>query len=271
MTTFHPRAGRSHALARLSVLAAAALVACGGGGDTPRDAGVEEDAELVSSAVAIKVDDGRRHAMSASDQAAATAPGFIPAGNPDAQTQGVFGPVVPLPLMPIHQVLLPDGRVLFYGSDITGLQGGGLHYAVWEPTAGTGSDAFTVLPQVTGSNLFCAGQSLLPDTGDALLIGGTTMVQGLNGWGIADVNLFSASGNTMTAQAPMSYVRWYPTLLTLTDGTQLALGGRMDPAYGDKGGGDAAARVPAPAAGVASAPATYATRPELWSRAAGWR
>ena len=30
-------------------------------------------------------------------------------------------------------------------------------------------------------------------------------------------------------------------------------------------------RVPAPAASVASAPATYATRPELWSRTAGWR
>ncbi len=242
----------AHAAARrLAGLAAAALVACGGGaGDTPRADAVEEDlaADTAGPPAAAGVR-GARDARTAR-------PGFIPTGDPNAQTQGVFGPVLDLPLMPIHQVLLPDGRVLFYGSDVTGKQGASLHYAVWDPSLGTGPAAFTVLPQVTGTNIFCAGQSLLPDTGDVLIVGGDTQVGKVNGWGVSDVNRFSTGANRMIAEAPMAWRRWYPSLLTLTDGEQLALGGRMDaptsPVRGDT-------------------PATFASTPEAWSRGSGWR
>jgi hypothetical protein len=262
-------AGRRAAL-RLSALAGAALVACGGGGDVSQPMSVDED--TADAAVSTVVADGRRHRLATAAEAAAdaraAAPGFIPTGSPDAQTQGVFGPVLPLPLMPIHQVLLPDGRVLSYGSDVDGSQGGGLHYAVWDPALGTGADAYTVLPTVTGTNIFCAGQSLLPDTGDVLIIGGTTMIDKVNGWGVNDVNLFTTSANTLAGQSAMSYRRWYPTLLTLTSGDQLALGGRMDRPLGNDG--DSATRAAPTAATVASSPATYASMPELWNRTTGW-
>ncbi|MFZ1431632.1 MAG: hypothetical protein WAS21_33335, partial [Geminicoccaceae bacterium] len=40
------------------------------------------------------------------------------------------------PLIPIHAVLLPDGRVLSYGSNSDGAQTGQFLYDVWSPTQG---------------------------------------------------------------------------------------------------------------------------------------
>jgi len=72
----------------------------------------------------------------------------------------------------------------------------------------------------------------------------------------------------------MGWRRWYPTLLTLTDGQQLALGGRMDRPIGDQGGDNddvvAPKRAAAAPAAKASSPATYATTPELWNKTTGW-
>jgi hypothetical protein len=195
----------------------------------------------------------------------ATKPGFMPAGDPNAGTQGTFGPVLSWPLMPIHQILLPDGRVLTYGSDITGQQGGGLHYMVWDPSLGTGPDAFLVLPTQSGSNIFCAGQTLLP-SGDALIVGGTIIQNKLRGIGVADVNVFQPAANSLVLQSPMAYRRWYPTLLSLADGRQLVMGGRMDP---PKSGGDLSTDDSATKA--AATGATYASTPEIWSASTGWQ
>jgi hypothetical protein len=236
---------------RLGPLALVALAACGGGGDTAPVDAVEEDALAAPTAT------GSTRAIAgvaASPKTFAGTPaGWLPTGDPEAAVRGVFGPLTAWPLMPIHQVLLPDGRVLTYGSDVDGQQGGGLHYAVWDPSLGTGPDAFTVLPMVTGTNTFCAGQALLPDTGDVLVVGGTIVVDGLSGYGTDENNLFSTRTNTVTAQDRMAWRRWYPTVLTLASGDVLALGGRID------------RDTTAPASA-----ATYATTPEGWSAATGW-
>jgi hypothetical protein len=251
---------------RLSVISLAALVACGGGGhEAPRSV-AEEDAVASDRS---PLDDGRAHVASTprmrAQAARANAPGFMPVGDPDAGTQGMFGPVLSWPLMPIHQVLLADGRVLTYGSDITGKQGGGLHYMVWDPALGTGEDAFLVLPTQTGSNIFCAGQALLP-TGEALIVGGTIIQDGLRGIGIADVNVFDPAGNALSLTPSMAYRRWYPTLLSLADGRQLVMGGRMDP----PGGGEDLS-IEAAGAKAAKGRPTYAPTPEIWSSATGWQ
>ena len=54
----------------------------------------------------------------------------VAAGDPVA---GSFGPQVAWPIMPIHAVLLPDGRVMSYGTDTNGVQTAYYQYDVWNP------------------------------------------------------------------------------------------------------------------------------------------
>jgi hypothetical protein len=65
----------------------------------------------------------------------------IPLGGAAANITGVFGPAVTWPIIPIHVVLLPDGRVMNYGTNALGQQGAQLVYDVWDPSMGTGTNA----------------------------------------------------------------------------------------------------------------------------------
>ena len=58
--------------------------------------------------------------------------GSIPA---DAYQKGMWSPVFNWPLIAVHAVLMPDGRVLTYGTDGTGKQTGFFIYDVWDPAA----------------------------------------------------------------------------------------------------------------------------------------
>ena len=58
------------------------------------------------------------------------APGAAPVGSADAQSKGLFGAPVTWPLIGLHAVLLPDGRVMSYGTDEQGQQGGQFVYDV---------------------------------------------------------------------------------------------------------------------------------------------
>src|SRR5215470_8563686 len=51
----------------------------------------------------------------------------------DAHIRGAWSAVSSWPIMPIHAVLLPDGRVLTYGTDATGRQTAFFNYDVWDP------------------------------------------------------------------------------------------------------------------------------------------
>ena len=48
----------------------------------------------------------------------------------------MWSPVTPWPVIGIHAVLLPEGRVLTYGTDTNGRQTGFFTYDVWDPAAG---------------------------------------------------------------------------------------------------------------------------------------
>ena len=94
-----------------------------------------------------------------------------PAGDP---VRGTFGPQVAWPIMPIHAVLLPDGRVMSYGTDRNGVQTAYYDYDVWDPRLGTGSDAHVVLPNGTHTDIFCSSQIVLLN-GDVELYGGDNL------------------------------------------------------------------------------------------------
>ena len=48
-----------------------------------------------------------------------------------------------------------------YGTDQAGAQGAQLVYDVWDPNLGTGSNAHTVLPNSTSTDIFCGAQSMM--------------------------------------------------------------------------------------------------------------
>ncbi len=165
---------------------------------------------------------------------AAAPAGHLP-GN--VATLGIFGPAFPWPIIPLHIALLPDGRVLSYGTDQTGAQGAQLIYDVWDPKLGYGSSSHTALPNTTSTDIFCSAASLLGSgflqnsngSGNLLVTGGDLTVNGVRNYSNNNVNIFTPANNTLTASGQMNYPRWYPSIITLRNGDKLVLGGRPSP------------------------------------------
>ena len=146
----------------------------------------------------------------------------VPQGGPDAATRGMFGPVLPWPFIPIHAALLPDGRVMNYGT--TDPQTAQIYYDVWDPSQGGGVDSHLILPNQTNTDIFCSGLGLLTD-GTLLITGGSTTIGDVRNFAINKVNIFDPVQNVLTPFGDMLYARWYPTVVPLPDGTALLVGG----------------------------------------------
>ena len=83
-----------------------------------------------------------RGAAEGAQTAAAAVP---PLGDP---VRGTFGAQVAWPIMPIHAVLLPDGRVMSYGTEPERVtRPPTTEYDVWDPRAGTGANAHDAAAQ----------------------------------------------------------------------------------------------------------------------------
>jgi Galactose oxidase-like, Early set domain/Glyoxal oxidase N-terminus len=160
-----------------------------------------------------------------------------PVGGADAPTKGVFGEPVTWPIIAIHVVLLPDGRVMNFGTDEQGQQGGQYVYDVWDPQQGTGTAAHMVLPNTTSTDIFCAGQSVLAASGEVLITGGD----------LNQTEIFHPQTNAITTDTAMQYARWYPTIVALPAGEMLVLGG------------------------IEEAEETAAPTPEVFMQNVGWR
>lgn len=143
--------------------------------------------------------------------------------------RGKFGSVVPWPIIPIQVAVLSDGRVLAYGTDRQGQQGSNEVFDVWDPRKGTGPDAHLVLPNGTGTDIFCSGAVIIPSSGQVLLVGGDRTVNGVRNWSSPDINFYDIkTGVIKSAGRTMERPRWYPTVMTLANGEILILGGRLD-------------------------------------------
>ncbi len=156
----------------------------------------------------------------------ATASGSIPVGGPSANVTGVFGAPIPWPIIAIHVVLLPDGRVLNYGTDETGAQGAELLYDVWDPTLAPSSSPHLVLPNATVTDIFCSGQSVMWLNGDVLITGGDLTINGKRNYSNNDTTIFAPQTNTLTANPQMAFPRWYASLVSLPNGEMAVFGGR---------------------------------------------
>lgn len=176
---------------------------------------------------------------------AGTAPG-IPNGGPTAATQGAFAAPATWPIIPLHMVLMPNGKIMSYGTSETGAQGAQFIYDVWNPALGTGATSHMTLPNGTGTDIFCSGQIVLPGNGDVLITGGDLTISGKRNYSQNSIELFTPGVNTLTSIGQMQYPRWYPSLVALPNGEVLVLGGR-------------------------TAPAVPATVPEVYNSTTGWR
>lgn len=177
----------------------------------------------------------------------------------DAHLKGAFGPLHNWPIIPIAMMLMPDGRVFAYGTTPAGVQNGLMHYSIWNPTAGTSTNAFQTLPNITSTDIFCAAQAHIPDTGEALLVGGDARVNTLRNYANSDVNIFDPATDSLIRQSQqMAFKRWYATLVTLPNGEHAVLGGRND-------------RFFAGSPTIPATIATYAPTPEVRSQNGQWR
>src|SRR5262245_21827147 len=127
---------------------------------------------------------------------------------PDANTKGMWSQVVPWPVIGVHSVLLPSGRVLTYGTDTNGRQTGFFTYDVWDPTLGFGADAHLTLPNGTGTDVFCGSQLVLPQSGNVLLAGGDNWTgTGTTNTGNNNSNIFDSSTSLLARANNMNRAR----------------------------------------------------------------
>ena len=120
-----------------------------------------------------------------------------------------------IPVIAIHQALLPSGQVLMWdAADFTSAPP-----ILWNPETGTVRQH---AGDVDGPVL---RRPPMLANGKLLLVGGDTRDTGL---GVDDVNLFDPQTNAWTTMPPMQYRRWYPTATTLSDGRVFVLSGYDD-------------------------------------------
>jgi galactose oxidase len=153
----------------------------------------------------------------------------IAAGDP--AVTGQWSEIIPLPNVPIHTHVLPTGKVLFWGRrnppatpDFGSLNQRATTSYLWDPqnpqaAALPTSNSPTDL-QGNPINVFCSGHAFLPD--GRLLAAGGHLFDGL---GINAASIYDSAKDQWTALQTMNDGRWYPTAVTLPDGTVLVLSG----------------------------------------------
>ncbi len=146
---------------------------------------------------------------------------------------GYFSQPFPWPIIPIQLALLPDGRVMNYGTDQQGNQGATMLYDIWNPALGTVSSAHTILQNTTSTDIFCGAASLLAGSGNLLITDGDLTVKGTRNYSNNNINLFTPSNNTLSPAGSTAFARWYPSLTTMPNGDKLLMGGTVTPNVGE--------------------------------------
>lgn len=132
--------------------------------------------------------------------------------------------------LPVHVALLRTGKVLAIGGSGNDPRNEGRPFRaeIWDPAHG--GDGREVGTDVQ-ADLFCSGHASLPD-GRILVAGGTRLYDRLRfGFGFppfrghAQTYVFDPVAETWARLENMRRERWYPTLLTLPDGSVLAAAG----------------------------------------------
>lgn len=172
----------------------------------------------------------------------------VPAGGSEAATMGVFGEPIPWTIIGLHAMLLPDGRVLSYGTNERGQQTGEFNYDIWDPSLGTDLSSHMLLPNGTGTDIFCSAQAIMGAGTDVMITGGDETIDGARNYSAAETEIFDPLTNTLRHDTAMTYKRWYPSLINMPNGDLVIMGGRENQQ---------------PDVGVPT--------PEVYTKGSGWR
>ena len=138
---------------------------------------------------------------------------------------GAWSAVKPWPVIAVHAVLMPDGRVLSYGTKTTGQQTAIDVYDIWNPASGLDSGHLT-LPNTSGTDIFCSSQLSLPGGSRVFIAGGDNWTgTGTTNTGNNNSNLVDYDNNSISRQANMNRARWYSSSTTLLNGDTYIQGG----------------------------------------------
>lgn len=141
-----------------------------------------------------------------------------------AHTQGMWSSVHDWSLNPIHMVVMPDGRVVTFGSELgDGGGGNGFKFDIWNPRYGFAGIAHRVLDNLSAVNSFCAASTLL-NTGELLTSGGKLSP------GNQEAVVLNPSRNSATGTGTndLAFPRYYSTQTKLGDGRILVTGGSIN-------------------------------------------
>ena len=118
----------------------------------------------------------------------------------------------------IHASRMIDGRVLMWGH--------GGEPQLLDPAGGGSTEKVNdTCTNPTICELFCSGHTFLSD-GSLLVAGGHNDALG-DGNGLTQASRFN--GTSWSPTGSMTYGRWYPTLVTLGDGSVVAMSGSLTP------------------------------------------
>jgi Domain of unknown function (DUF1929) len=161
------------------------------------------------------------------------------AGNAQSQTKGFFGPTIAWPLVAAFTNLLPDGTVLtWYSRDGDAIFNDSYNDQsahnftlgdIWNPVTGL----HTTVTNTT-TDLFCAGMALGAD-GKLYISGGNLGHDPVDGYypGSRHTNIYDPTTSTFTRGPDMTEGRWYPSVITLSNGELLTIGGHSNRNPGD--------------------------------------
>jgi len=149
-----------------------------------------------------------------------------------ARLVGHWSDQIDWPVVPIHLVLLPTGKVMFWegsGNDTARFD----EIRLWDPMTGTVSTP--ALPPAGGPpdhshfwDIFCTGHSFLAD-GSLFVTGGHA---GVNNFGLPNAFIYNPFRNRWLGHPEipdMNAGRWYPTNTTLSNGDVLVVSGDVQP------------------------------------------
>ena len=135
---------------------------------------------------------------------------------------GAWSPVQPWPIIAIHAVLAPNGRLLTFGADGDSLNAtgtGAKRHDTYDPRIGL----HATVAQDT-QDYFCSATVIVPGSSTILIGGGDDLLKGARGNDLA--SFYDPATGLVEAGPDMNHARWYATATTLPDGRVLLQGGR---------------------------------------------